>query len=417
VIRRIAYLAMHTSPLEQPGTGDAGGMNVYLHELAEAMARHGIEVTVFTRRRDPATPEVVTVTPGYRVVHCSAGPQRRLGPARLTPFVVPFAERVLAWITAEGASYDLVHSHYWLSGWAGVFLKEALGVPLANSFHTLGRVKDRNRRPGETPSSATRLLTEEEVIARCDCVIASTPYEFDDLLEHYGAAPERLCVSPPGIDHDVFHPGDRQAARATLGWGEEPVILFVGRIQAHKGPGIALRAHSMLSTDPPAPHLVLVGGPSGPDGTAELASLRRLADELGTRPRVRFEPAVPHRQLVHWYRAADVLVMPSRSESFGLVAAEAQATGLPVVASRVGGLRYVVDDAVSGLLVDGHQPAAFAAALDAVLRHESFRRRLAAGAVTFAERFSWKTTVERLLELYEGIVTSPAPARNGPDAG
>lgn len=405
MIRSVVYLAMHTSPLEQPGRGDAGGMNVYLRELCRTMSRRGVDAAVFTRRRRVDLPDEVAVD-GYRVVHVDAGPPRRMPVADLAPYVADFAREVCERLATDPPS--LLHSHYWLSGWAAVLVKDELGLPLANSFHTLGRVKDLYRAPGEAPSSPLRLLTEEEVIARADCVIAATPYEFDDLLEHYGASPERLCVSPPGVDHAVFHPGDRAEARRRLGLGDGPLVLFVGRIQAHKGPDLALRAFARLRPGPDErePRMVIIGGPSGRAGDDDLASLHRLARDLRVPDRVRFVPPRPHAVLAEWYRAADVLVMPSRSESFGLVAAEAQACGLPVVASRVGGLPSIVSDRESGLLVDGFDPADLASALEAVLHDPAFARRLATTAVAFSSRFSWEATADRLFELYGGIVFS-----------
>lgn len=408
MISRVAYLAMHSSPLLQPGIGNAGGMNVYVNELACTMAGRGIEAVVFTRRIDPNHPRSVQVSDGYRVVRIDAGPPEPLPPEDLVPYVAAFGEGVIA--ETGGGGFDVVHSHYWLSGWAGVLVKEAHGIPLANSFHTLGRVKDASRRVDETPSSIARLKAEEGVIARSDCVVASTPFEFDDLIDHYQASPERLCVSEPGIDHDLFNPGRRDDARHRIGVGDEPLILFVGRIQALKGLDTAIDMLDHLPTAVAAgvgpPILMIVGGPSGTDGPREVERLRTQIHANGVADRVRFVPPQPHEELVHYYRAADVLVMPSRSESFGLVAAEAQASGLPVVASRVGGLPYVIDSSVSGLLVDDEDPGSFAASITAILDHNAFRRNLSTGAIEFARRFSWSATADRLIDLYGGISAS-----------
>lgn len=396
----IAYLALHSSPLSQPGIGDAGGMNVYVDELATTMARRGIASVVFTRRASPELPEVVERVPGYRVVHVDAGPAYPIAIGELTPFVSTFASAVVDWTTSHGESFDVVHSHYWLSGWAGVLVKESLGLPLANSFHTLGRIKDAASGPAERPSTPIRLRTEEEVIALADCVVAATPYEFDDLLEHYGASPERLCVSPPGVDQRLFSSGDRTEARRRLDLGDGPIVLFVGRIQPHKGIDVAIRALAELAANV---RLIIVGGPSGPSGNDELDHLHKLAADLGMADRVRFVPPRPHDRLADFYRAADVLVVPSRSESFGLAAVEAQACGLPVVAARVGGLAYTVAEAESGLLVEGHDPRSFAAAVSAVLDHPSFRDQLSRGASRFATRFSWDAAGDRMVGLYRDI--------------
>ncbi len=408
MITQVAYLSLHTCPVQPPGAGDAGGMNVYINELAQTIARRGIAVVVFTRCNG-AHPMVLDVRPGYRVVHVTAGPAAPVPMHDMPGLVGEFAEETLAWIDASGLSFDLIHSHYWLSGWSGVILKERLGIPLANSFHTLGRIKDLNRRPDEPGAGCMRTMAEEEVIARSDCVIASTPFEFDDLLEHYHASPERLCTSIPGIDHGLFRPDDRAAARIRTGidpsLGDDPVVLFVGRIQVLKGIDVAITAFAGIPEEATArpPHLVIVGGPSGPGGEMELARLHELAAALGVAARVHFLPPQPHDQLACFYQAADVLIMPSRTESFGLVAAEAQACGLPVVAAAVGGLRFVVDDGRSGYLVEGHDPAAYTDAVTRVLSDHGLAMKLSRGGIDFAERFSWSKTADNLVELYHGI--------------
>ena len=404
MIRRVVYLSMHTCPLSAPGRGDAGGMNVYINELATTMAGRGVDVTVFTRRADEVTPDVTDVTDRYRVVHITAGPAEPIPVAEMTRHVGTFTEGTLNWIDDAGLRPDVLHSHYWLSGWSGVVLKEALGVPLANSFHTLGRVKDLRRRADEPASSPVRTMTEEEVIARSDCVIASTPHEFEDLLEHYGASPERLCTSPPGIDHGVFRPGDRTEARRWLGLPlRVPLVLFVGRIQPLKAPDLAVAALPLIESPDLPPQLLLVGGPSGPQGERELDELRTRVARGGLSERVHFVPAQAHAALARFYQAANVLIVPSRSETFGLVAAEAQACGLPVVAAAVGGLAYAVADGRSGLLVDGHDPDGFAVAIGKILADPALAASMSAEAVAFSERFSWPATADRLLELYAGI--------------
>jgi D-inositol-3-phosphate glycosyltransferase len=403
-IERVAYVSMHTCPLMLPGRGNAGGMNVYIHELSQTMAKRGVDVTVFTRRADTETPEISEVSPSYRVVHIPAGPATDLPIADMARHVTEFTENTMKWIDAAGAHPNVVHSHYWLSGWVGVILKERLSAPLANSFHTLGRVQDLNRRADEPLSSPVRTLTEQEVIAQSDCVIASTPHEFDDLLEHYGAQPERLCTSPPGIDHELFSPGDKCDARRWLGLPETPLVLFVGRIQPLKAADVAIEAVARLEpVDGHFPHLVVIGGPSGPQGDTELQRLHDAVAELGVADRVHFLPTQPHRSLRDFYRAADVLIVPSRSESFGLVAAEAQACGLPVVAAEVGGLPYAVADGKSGLLVAGHDPQDYTTALTKILSDQGLAGTMSQEAARFAERFSWPATADRLLELYAGI--------------
>jgi D-inositol-3-phosphate glycosyltransferase len=407
VISSVAYIAMHSSPLLQPGQGNAGGMNVYLDRLSRTMVNRDVDVTVFTRRFDGDLPHVIEVVPGYRVVHVDAGPIGRLSVSQMQDHVNEFADGVIGWIEERERSYEIVHSHYWLSGRTGVRIKNMFQIPLANSFHTLGKVKDATRHPSEQSSTHARLMSEAEVIARSDCVIASTPFEFDNLLEHYDATPERLCVSAPGVDHAVFHPGDQSAARTHLGFGNEQIVLFVGRIQPHKGTSTAVEAFADLldarSSDDPPVMLHIVGGASGGLGRNELEECRRVITQRQIAPNVRFFEPQPHPVLADHYRAANVVVVPSRSESFGLVAAEAQACGIPVVASNIGGLPYVVSASESGLLVNDHDPRAFATAIAAILDYPGFAERLSNGALAFSERFSWEATATRLLELYKGI--------------
>ncbi len=393
MIHRVAFLSVHTSPLAPPGAGDAGGMNVYVDALARTLAGRGIAVDVFTRRLEPGAADETAVVPGYCVIQIEAEGDER------ADVIGAFAEGVVKWAAAHDATYDVVHSHYWLSGWAGLLVSDLLGAPLAISFHTLGRVKEASKAPGEPRESLMRIAAETEVVARAGCVVASTPADAADLLEHYQAAPERLCVSPPGVDHAVFHPGSMGEARRRLGLGDGPLVAVVGRIQPLKGVATAISAIGLL----PDARLVVVGGPSGPDGERELADLRRLADEVAP-GRVEFRGPMPHDAVADVYRAADVVAVPSRSESFGLVAAEAQAAGTPVVAAKVGGLAYSILDGVSGSLVVGDDPAAWAAAIGGILDDPGTRARLSAGALEHARTFSWEATADRLLELYRGVV-------------
>lgn len=398
MISRVAYLSYHTSPLAQPGEADAGGMNVYIHELAQTMANRGVEVDVFTRKTADTEAPVQDVG-GYRVHSVPAGPAEAMPISELGRWVETFGEGVVAEIGGQG--YDLVHSHYWQSGWAGLRVKQALGLPLANSFHTLGRVKDQTRRSDQAPASLERIAAEHQVIEGSDCVITSTPFEAEDLFQHYGAHPARLCVSPPGVNHDLFRPGDPHAAREALGIGPGPLLLFVGRIQPLKGLDTAIETFRLVSEQEPAARLMVVGGPSGPQGEAELSRARDLvaAHSLA----VEFRPPQAHGTLVGYYQAADLLIFPSRSESFGLVAAEAQACGLPVLAAAVGGIRYTVRDGHSGVLVEGWNPHDYAKVAVEMLADDEWRARLSDGAVSVARQFSWDATADRLLELYDGI--------------
>lgn len=403
MIARVAFVSMHTSPLRDPGKGDAGGMNVYLHELATTMATHGVQVDVYTRQDHPTLPETVEVKPGYRVHHLEAGPPAPLCIEGQVPHLAEFSRGLVERLEAGPSIPDLVHSHYWLSGWAALEAKRRFDIPMANSFHTLGRVKDATRREDQTPTDPVRIAAEETLISSANCVVASTPFEADDLMDHYGADPTKLCVSPPGVNRTHFHPGSRAEARSRLGLGDEPLALFVGRIQALKGPDVAVEAVAMARERLEDLSLLIVGGPSGPQGEAEMGALREAAS--GMEPgAVRFHPPVGHSRLADFYRAADLLVAPSRSESFGLVAAEAQACGLPVVAARRGGLMYVVEDGGSGLLVEGWEPEGYAAAICKVIEDRELRSSMSVRAVEWASRYSWQTTSDRLLELYRSVL-------------
>jgi D-inositol-3-phosphate glycosyltransferase len=403
VIEKVAYLSMHTSPLAQPGSGDAGGMNVYIDQLARTMAARGVAVEVFTRRQDPDDPVVVEVLDGYRVIHVDVGLPQPLSVAALVRFVRPFAKSVIATLRPDPP--QILHSHYWLSGWAGLLVKRALRIPLANSFHTLGRVKNDALPASRAPESLIRIAAEHEVIESSDCVMASTPAEAEELLDFYGADPNRLCTSPPGVDHRVFKPGSQAGARRRLGLGPGPILLFVGRIQPLKGVDVAIESLDLVNRRHPEATLVIVGGPSGPEGVAELHRLRQLARTRGVGSRIRLVNPLPHGLLADVYRAADLLLVPSRSESFGLVAAEAQACGIPVVAARTGGLVYVVDDGTSGVLVDGWDPADYADAALRLIDDPELRAKMGKAATDWAKRFSWEDTVKRYLELYRGVLS------------
>jgi D-inositol-3-phosphate glycosyltransferase len=402
VINSIAFLSMHTSPLLQPGSGDAGGMNVYIDELSRTMAVRGVRADVYTRRIDPDDPDVVEVMPGYRVIHIDAGPATPLPVAALPKYVRLYARQIEEMLRSDPP--QILHSHYWLSGWAGLLVKRSLGIPLANSFHTLGRVKDESRRPDEPPESLLRIAAEHEVIEGSDCVMASTPIEAQELLEFYGADPNRLCTSPPGVDHRLFRTGSRNRARQRLGLADGPVVLFVGRIQPIKGVDVAVEAMATIVDRHRDATLMVVGGPSGPRGLAEMSALRRRAVELGLAAKIRFVGPVPHGLVPDLYRAADVVMVPSRSESFGLVAAEAQACGTPVVATRIGGLTDVVDDGSTGFLIDGWDPEDHAEAVLRFLDDPELAAKMGASAVKWSRRFSWDATFRRYIELYKGAL-------------
>ncbi len=396
-MRRLALLSLHSSPLAQPGTGDSGGMNVYVRELAAGLAQAGVDCVVYARRSDPHAADVVPVEPGFEVVHVAAGPPDL--PKEALPEVVDdFADGVRAQLTGHRPA-DVLHANYWLSGVAGHRLKHELDLPLVSTFHTLARVKTLT---GD-PEPAGRAAAEAAVIGCSDAVLASCATERDQLVALYGAPADRIEIVPPGVDHAFFSPGTRLGARQALGLGDAPVLLFVGRIQPLKGLDLAVEALAGSSSTDAL--LLVVGGPSGVDGGAEVARIRHLAERLGVAGRVRFEPPQPHHVLSTFYRAADVVVVPSRSESFGLVALEAAACGIPVVASEVGGLTTLVDDGVTGLLVAERSARAWADAVDAVLGDPLLRRAMGLHAARRARGYTWSGAAGRLRRLYADVTS------------
>ena len=398
-------LSLHTSPIEQPGIGDAGGMNVYVTELARRLAALGVEVEVFTRATSSDVRPVEEVVPGFTVRNVVAGPLEPLPKGDLPSQLCAFTAAVLrAEATREPGWYDLVHSHYWLSGQVGWLAKERWGVPLVHSMHTMAKVKNAALAEGDAPEPSARAIGEAQVVDAADRLIANTAAEANELIELYAAVPSRVAAVPPGVDLATYRPGPRDAARARLGLPlNREILLFVGRIQRLKAPDLLIRALAlMVERDPSARQrlqVVIVGGPSG-SGTAEPRHLEALARRLGVRALVRFEPPATGERLTDFYRAANVTVVPSYSESFGLVALESQACGTPVVAASVGGLRTAVADGSSGLLVEGHQPSAYADALTALLSDAEKHRALSTGAVAHAANFSWDRTVEGVLDVY-----------------
>lgn len=407
---RVAVLAVHTSPIDQPGTGDSGGMNVYIRSVAERLAGQGFEVDLFTRCRGGATHEVREIAPGIRVVSAKAGPCHPVPKSAVQRYLPEFLGGVLRVAREEGNRYDLVHSHYWLSGWVGRAAKEYLEVPLVASFHTLGKVKNYSLAHGETPEPFERLRGEANVIADADVILAPTGEEAGQLVGLYGAVPERIRIVPPGVDHSIFRPVDQGRARARLHLSNLRLALFVGRLQSHKGPDVAIRTIAEAVARHPAVAedlvLAIVGGPSGERAGGEVARLWELATALGVSDRVMLFPPQPHAKLADFYAAADVVLVPSRSESFGLVALEAQACGTPVVASAVGGLRSVVGG--GGILVEGHDPSDHADAVLRILGDPVAAAQLGAAGVGGSLGFAWDATTARVTEVYRDLVGTAA---------
>lgn len=388
-------LSVHTSPLAQPGTGDAGGMNVYVLQTSLELARRGVEVEIFTRATSSADQPIVPVAPGVVVRNVVAGPFEGLDKNDLPTQLCAFTAGVLrAEATHEPGYYDILHSHYWLSGQVGWLAADRWAVPLVHTAHTLAAVKNASLAAGDTPEPPMRVIGEQQVVDEADRLIVNTEHEARQLVSLHQADPARIDVVHPGVDLATFTPGDRHAARAALGLDTDArIVAFVGRIQPLKAPDVLLRAAALL----PDVHVVIAGGPSG-SGLATPDNLVHLADELGIAERVTFLPPQSRDDLVRVYRAADIVAVPSHNESFGLVAVEAQACGTPVVAAAVGGLPVAVRDGVSGALVHSHEPDAWARTLGVVFAADP--SALGQAAVDHAATFSWAHTVDALLTGY-----------------
>jgi len=405
VPRRVAVLSVHTSPLAQPGTGDAGGMNVYVLQTALHMARRGVEVEIFTRATSSSDQPLVRIAPGVLVRNVVAGPFEGLDKYDLPTQLCAFTAGVLrAEANHEPGYYDIVHSHYWLSGQVGWLARDRWAVPLVHTAHTLAAVKNAALAAGDAPEPPLRSVGEQQVVDEADRLVVNTEDEARQLISLHNADPRRIDVVYPGVDLETFTPGDRNVARAGLGLApDERVVAFVGRIQPLKAPDVLLRAAAQL----PGVRVLVAGGPSG-SGLAAPDVLVALAAELGIADRVTFLPPQSREQLVNVYRAADLVAVPSYSESFGLVAVEAQACGTPVVAAAVGGLPVAVADGVSGALVSSHDPARWADAIAGLLRRDP--DELSRAAVAHAQRFSWENTVDGLLASYSHAIGDYASA-------
>jgi D-inositol-3-phosphate glycosyltransferase len=414
-MRRLAVLSLHTSPLAQPGTGDGGGMNVYVRELTSALARTGVACDVFTRAWSPDLAPVIEVEPGLRVHHVPAGPAEAVPKEALPAVVEEFTGNVLGRMAAAtgsggdeggGLPYTSVHANYWLSGLSGHVIKHELNLPLVCTFHTLDRVKAESM-PEEVEADMPHRRAEAEasIIECSDAVLASCSVEADQIASLYGGEPGRIRIVPPGVDHAFFGPGHRPQARRALGLPlDGRLLLFVGRIQPLKRADVAIEALAELRAEGGEPYrLVVVGGPSGPHGEKSLQSLHDVADARGVREFVHFIEPQPHELLSSYYRAADVCLVPSRSESFGLVALESAACGTPVVASAVGGLTTLVDDGHTGFLVDEADPRAYAAAVRRVFDAPLQPERLSTASVLRARLYTWRAAAASLVELHDEL--------------
>jgi D-inositol-3-phosphate glycosyltransferase len=413
-MKRIATLMVHTSPLDQAGIGDAGGMNIYVVEAAQNMAAMGVEVDIFTRRTNSEVADIVEMSPGVRVIQLNVGPVSGVTKEQL-PTLIPELSAAFK-VALQAQDYDLIHSHYWISGKVAMPVAKELNIPLVHTMHTMARVKNLNLAEGETPEPMIRVQGETQVVASADALVANTDAEAASLVSLYEACPDNVSVVSPGVNLKVFTPGaGRSGARAELGLDPAAhIITFVGRIQPHKGPEVLIRAIAeMLSHSKHLrPKLIvnIIGGASGAN-QSEVERLTELVAWLGISDVVGFAPPVPRTDLPQWYRAADLVCVPSYSESFGLVALEAQACGTPVVATAVGGLRTAVADGISGVLVDGHNPRAWSSVLARLLQEPQRRVLLSMGAIEHASHFGWDATSRGTLDIYDRVLSARREAQ------
>jgi D-inositol-3-phosphate glycosyltransferase len=408
---KIATLMVHTSPLDQAGTGDAGGMNVYVVETAKKMAQAGVAVDIFTRANKPNLPETVEIAEGVSVKNLVAGPFGGISKEELPSQLGALTSAFMNYQKQLPKDYySLLHSHYWISGQLGWVVSEATGTPLIHTMHTTAKVKNLNLADGEKPEPHVRAIGEEQVVKAATALIANTDAEAASLVSFYDACPDRVFVAAPGVDLQNFSPADgKAAARERLNIAPDTILLtFVGRIQPHKGPDVLIKAAAEMVSHSPYLRaklaVVVMGGASG--HINELEKLKSLAKFLNVEDVTHFVDPVSRTVLPDWYRASDLVCVPSYSESFGLVALEAQACGTPVVATAIGGLRTAVSDGISGSLVDGHDPKAWSAVISRLIAEPQRRLLLSMGAVEHASHFGWEMTARKTLDVYDIVFSN-----------
>jgi D-inositol-3-phosphate glycosyltransferase len=412
MIERIVMLSVHTCPLATLGGKETGGMNVYVRDLSRALTRRGILVDVYTRSQNPNIPRITKLAEGGRVIHVKAGPEQPYNKNRVYNHLDEFVAGVLAQAEADGLGYDLIYSHYWLSGLAAGALRRVWDIPVLQMFHTLAEMKNRVAQSPAERETEQRLNCEAEIMRFADRLIAATPLEKNQMTWLYGAPAEKISIKPPGVDLERFKPLDQKLARQAIGIPpDHKMILFVGRIQPLKGIDILLQALALVKQREPQLAknfcLSIIGGDANPDSEIELVEFKRLEGlraELGLEKMVTFRGAKDQDSLVYYYAAAEMVVMPSHYESFGMVAIEAMACGTPVIASDVGGLSFSIEDGYNGYLVPGRNPQALADKISLLLKYEVLRDQLSEQARTWVTRYSWETIADELLEVFHCTV-------------
>jgi D-inositol-3-phosphate glycosyltransferase len=409
MINYIAMLSVHTSPLATLGGKETGGMNVYVRDLSHELGRRGVAVDIYTRSQNPATPRIQPMTSNVRVIQVKAGPEAPYPKNRIYDHLDEFTVGVQAQVAADRVQYDLIYGHYWLSGLVAYRLRQAWNIPIVQMFHTLAEMKNRVAQTPAEREPDQRVNCEGEIMRLVDRLIAATPLEKNQMSWLYGALPEKITIVPPGVDLNRFKPLDPREARRHIGVPpEDQMLLFVGRIQPLKGIDTLIRALALIKQREPALTqnvcLAIIGGDPNPDSEleqAEFARLDSLQAELGLADLITFLGAKDQDTLVYYYSAAEMVVMPSHYESFGMVALEAMACGVPVIASDVGGLSFSIEDGFNGYLVPGRNPQALADKILLLLKHRVLRDQLGEQARTWVQHYSWVNIADEILEVFE----------------
>ena len=407
----IAMISYHTCPLATLGGKDTGGMNVYVRELTRHLGRLGVHVDVFTRSQDEHVPHVLhDLGYGNRVVHIPAGPEVPLSKETLASYLPQFVDNVLSFAEQKGLQYDLIHSHYWMSGVAAAELKKSWHIPIIHMYHTLGLMKNRIARSETEKEGQYRVSGEKEALQAADRIVAATQAERAQLQFLYHAANRKIAIIPPGVDTAHFYPIPPDEAKEVVGIPKgDCLILFVGRIEPLKGIEVLLRAlahqrnNNHISVCPQS--LAIIGGdPSSQDMNAEMSRLQTLCDELGIGDMVVFLGKRSQSSLPYYYSAAEVMVVPSHYESFGMVALEAMACGTPVVASQVGGLAFLIEDGVTGYVVPDDDPVALSDRLESLMSQSELRSQMSANGIAHAHKYAWERIAAKMLALYQEVL-------------